>query len=294
MTRKKIAHALLFPHIALLLLFLPLAAASLAYGFCFLAQTDPIRIASYVFSFYTLTVWCVRIPRIIRFFRDFGKNNRYASRYLNDAHLRTKITLSLSILYNGAYAALQLGLGIRHHAFWFYSLSAYYFSLALMRFFLARHLLRYSPGEVLHTELKCYGICGRLFLFLNLALSVMIFGMIWENRTVRHHEITTIAIATYTFTALTLAILNVIRYRKYQSPVFSASKAISLCSACVSLLTLEASMLVTFGEDTMTDSTRRLFLSLSGGAISVFIVAMAVYMIVKSNQRIKNPENQHG
>ena len=42
--------------------------------------------------------------------------------------------------------------------------------------------------------------------------------------------------AAYTFTALTLAIVNAVRYRKYGSPAYSAAKAISLASATLGLL----------------------------------------------------------
>ena len=111
--------------------------------------------------------------------------------------------------------------------------------------------------------------------------------MVYWNRTFNHHEITTIALAAFTFTSLTLAIISNIKYRKYNSPVYSASKAISLASACVSMLTLESTMLTTFGDGTMTLTGRRILLGLSGGVISVFIIAMAIYMIVQANKKIK-------
>ena len=100
--------------------------------------------------------------------------------------------------------------------------------------------------------------------------------------------ITAIAMAAYTFTALTTAIVNVIQYRKYNSPVFSASKAISLASACVSMLTLESTLLTAFGNGTMTLTGRRILLGISGGVISAFIIAMAVYMIRQANEKIKD------
>ena len=136
-------------------------------------------------------------------------------------------------------------------------------------------------------ELRKYRACGIVFLVMNLALALMIFFMVYWNRTFHHHEITTIAMAAYTFTSLTLAIINTVKYRKYNSPVYSASKAISLASACVSMLTLESTMLTTFGEGTVDLAGRRLFLGLSGGAISVLIIAMAVYMIVQGTKKIK-------
>ena len=83
-----------------------------------------------------------------------------------------------------------------------------------------------------------------------------------------------------------MAIVNVVKYRKYKSPVYSASKAISLAAACVSMLTLESTMLTTFGDGTMDMTTRRIMLGATGGVISVFIIVMAIYMIVQSNKKI--------
>lgn len=94
--------------------------------------------------------------------------------------------------------------------------------------------------------------------------------------------------AAYTFTAFTMAIINMVKYRKYNSPVYSASKAISLASACVSMLTLEATMLTTFGAGTMGTITRKIFLGCTGGVISVFVVVMAIYMIRQSSKKLKD------
>ena len=135
-------------------------------------------------------------------------------------------------------------------------------------------------------ELKKYRSCGIVFLIMNLSIALIIFFMVYWNRTFVHHEITTIALAAYTFTSLTLAIVSVFKYRKYKSPVYSASKMISLASAFVSILTLESTMLTTFGGE-MELLTRRLFLGLSGGGVSVFIIVMAIYMIASGTKKLK-------
>ena len=136
-------------------------------------------------------------------------------------------------------------------------------------------------------ELIKYRACGWVFLTMNLVLSVMVFFMIYWNRTFEHDEITTITMAAYTFTSLTVAIINVIKYRKYDSPIYSASKAISLAAASVSILTLESTMLTTFGGETMDAFTQKLMLGLTGGAIAAFIIGMAIYMIHQSTKRLK-------
>lgn len=284
---KKLGKALLFPHIAIMIILIPIATVFLVYSMVFLGTESVAAIISYVLSAYTLTIWCFKIPYLIRFFKTFKDENKYARIWQDDHRLRVNVSLYGTLIYNTAYALLQLGMGFWHHTFWFYSLAGYYISLAVMRFFLVRHTSKHKPGEKMLDELIKYRACGVVFLVMNLALALMIFFMVYWNRTFNHHEITTITLAAYTFTSLTLAIINTVKYRKYNSPVYSASKAISLASACVSMLTLESTMLTTFGDGTMSLTGRRILLGLSGGVISVFIIAMAIYMIVQANKKIK-------
>ena len=119
----------------------------------------------------------------------------------------------------------------------------------------------------------------------------MIFFMVCWNRTFQHHEIVTITMAAYTFTSFTKAIINVVKYSGLGSPVYSASKAVSFASACVSMLTLESTMLTTFGDGTMTLARRQMLLGVSGGAVSAVVIAMAVYMIVWGTKRLKLEKN---
>jgi hypothetical protein len=121
---------------------------------------------------------------------------------------------------------------------------------------------------------------------MNLALAVIIVFIVVWNRTFYYHEITTITLAAYTFTTFTFAIINIIRYRKYESPVYSTAKAISLIAASVSMLTLETAMLTTFstGNDA---GFRQLMLSLTGAAVTVFAITMAVLIIVRGNKKLK-------
>ena len=287
MDLKKLGKALLFPHIAIMILLVPIATVLLVGSMVFIGTESLVAIVSYVVAAYTLTVWCFKIPYLINFFKTFKNENKYARRWQDDTRLRVNVSLYGSVAWNALYGIFQLWLGFYHHTFWFYSLGAYYICLGVMRFFLARHTTRYAPGERMQAELKKYRACGIVFLVMNLALALIIFFMVYWNRTFEHHMITAIAMAAYTFTALTTAIINVIKYRKYNSPVFSASKAISLSAALVSMLTLESTMLTTFGDGTMTVVAQKWMLGATGGAISVLIVAAAIYMIVVGTNKLK-------
>ena len=293
---KKIGKALLFPHIAIMIILVPVATVLLVGSMVFVGTESVIAYISYVLAAYTLTVWCFKIPYLIKFFKTFKNENKYARRWQDDTRLRVNMSLYGSLAWNALYGILQLWLGFYHHTFWFYSLGAYYICLGVMRFFLVRHTTRYAPGERMQSELKKYRACGIVFLVMNLALALIIFFMVYWNRTFEHHMITAIAMAAYTFTALTTAIVNVIKYRKYNSPVFSASKAISLAAALVSMLTLESTMLTTFGDGTMTVMAQKWMLGATGGAISVLIVATAIYMIVTGTKKLKQlkTEDENG
>jgi hypothetical protein len=284
---KKIAKKLLYPHSIVLLLLLPVATVFLVCSMLFLGTENPFSIVSYVLAAYTLTIWCCRVPHIIHFVRTFRSENKYARRWFEDTRFRMNITLFASLIYNSVYGLFQIWLGIYHHTFWFTSLGTYYICLAIMRFFLSNHIRKYSVGEKMQTELYKYRACGWIFLLMNLALSLVVFFMLYWNRTFQHHMITAIAMAAYTFTSFVFAIINVVKYRRYNSPVYSATKAISFASACVSMLTLTSTMLTTFDDGTMGTIDKKWILGCTGVAVLAIVVAMAIRMIVKATKQLK-------
>lgn len=284
---KTILRKLLFPHMALLIVLVPIAAALLIYAFVFENAHPAVVYGSYFLSAYALTIVCVRAPAIIRKGKTFKEENKYVYRYLTDAHLRVKISLYTSLALNTAYAIFQLGLGFYHASVWFYSLAVYYVLLAVMRYFLLKETVKGKLGVNLLKELLLYRFCGVLLLVMNLALAVIVFYIAWQNRGFEHHPITTIAMAAYTFATLTKAIINVVKYRKYQSSVMSASKVISLVTACVSMLTLETAMLTAFGEQD-DPAFRQTMTALTGAAVCLFVLFMAIYMIVRATKGIQS------
>lgn len=278
----KILKNVLTPPLYILLPLIPVAAVLLIWSMLNLSDNAPMCIFSYTLSAYALTALCFRAPGMIMFFRNLCLKNKYINKFFTDMRFRFNVMTFINVMWNGSYAALQLGMGFYHKSFWFFSLSGYYITLALMRFALFSHLSKHIPGDKIEIEFKRYRYCGFVLLFTNLALSVIMIYMIKENKAFYHNEITTIAIAAYTFTSMTVSIYNIIRHRNSSSPVISASKIISLVAASVSMLTLEQTMLTTFGKDNMTFQEKRIFLSVSGGFVSLLIITMSIYMIIRS------------
>lgn len=283
---KKLLHTLLFLPIPIVLMLIPFATAMLLYAFLY-EDANPIAVyASYFLSAYTLTVACIQAPRLIRKIAAFKRENKYVSLYTSDAHLRIKLSLYGTVAMNTLYALMQLFSGFYFHSVWFYALAGYYALLAVMRFFLLRDTLRVQPGTALIPEYKRYRFCGIMLLLMNLTLAVIVFYIVRQNRGFEYHYIHTIALAAYTFTLMAMAIKNVIKYRRFGSPVMSAAKAISLASALVSMLSLETAMLTAFGEEN-TPEFRQIMTASTGGGVCVIVLTMAVYMIIRSTFAIK-------
>jgi hypothetical protein len=283
---KNLGLKLLFPHISVLILLTPISVAFLVLSLIYFDSTNILAIVSYLLSFYVLLAICFRMPKIIKFFKELKRNNKYLSKYFSDVNIRINISLYGSLIWNTAFAIFQLFLGFSQNSLWFYSMFAYYVILAVMRFFLVRHTRTYKPAEERDIELKRYRFCGWLLLVMNLALSVIITIVSLGGKEIKYHMITTIAIAAYTFFTFTFAIINIVRYKKYNSPVYSAAKMISLIAASVSMFTLETAMLTVFGG-AETESFSKWMLPLTGAVVMVFAITIAIYMIVNSFKQLK-------
>lgn len=290
---KKIVNKLLFPHMALVLVLFPVSMALLICSMVFLGTESVLSYVSYMFSFYSLTIVCLRIPQIIEFIKKYKNSNKLLVRYQNDINFRINLSLYLSLVLNIAYSIFQLCLGLYHKSFWFISMSVYYVLLSLMRFYLVNHTKKNKPGENLLIEYKRYNICGWVMLLMNLIVTAIIFFIIYFDRTFYHHQITTIALAAYTFLTFSLSIYNFIKYRKFNSPVYSAAKSINLVAACVSMMTLTTTMLTTFGGEDVVEY-KKLLLTMVGVVVSLFILTISIQIIIftsKNLKKLKEPNN---
>lgn len=241
---------------------------------------------AYAASAYALTVVCVRIPDLIHFFKRIKSENAFLVRYFSDVNYRTRLSLIISLVINTAYTLFQLGLGILHGSAWYYSLFAYYALLVIMRGFLLSSMKWAGDGEKLKLEWFLYRLVAMLLIPMTLALAgVMVFVTGFGRGTV-HHEITTIAMAAYTFYAFTHSIISSVKIKRHGSPALSSTKIVGLVSAMVSMLTLETAMLGAFGDEE-TAVMQPILTGATGAAILITIITIAVLMLIKVSKEIK-------
>ncbi len=215
-----------------------------------------------------------------------------AERISGDEHLRTEISLYPSITMNFLMALIQLASGITYNSLWFYSLAGYYFFLVLIRFLVLNCEVSTKEARDVIVEFRRYKLCGILLIPMNVLLAVIVFLIVIDDQGFSYDSaIYTIGAGLMTFIFTGAAITNVIRYRKYNSPVLSAAKAISLIAAFVSMLSLETSLFAAFGE-AESETVRRIVTSISGSAVLLTTLSMSVYMIKHADYSIAALEEE--
>ena len=92
--------------------------------------------------------------------------------------------------------------------------------------------------------------------------------------------------ALYTFYALTMSIVDIVKYRKMGSPVMSTAKIVSLSAALVSMLNLETAMFAQFGAE-MSPENQQIFIILTGAGISITVITLSAILIVRATKEIR-------
>ena len=111
--------------------------------------------------------------------------------------------------------------------------------------------------------------------------------MVYFHRGFDYQGILIYVMALYTFYITTTAIIDMVKYKKYGSPVMTMSKVIKMAAALMSMLSLETAMFSQFGGD-MSLEGQRIMIMATGAGIAVIVVAMAIYMIVRTTKEIRS------
>ena len=212
--------------------------------------------------------------------------NKYANRYLTDAAFKTHVSLYRSLAVNLLYAAVNGVSAVVYSTSWFAIFAIYYCILAVMRFLLVRYVNHNAIGKSRLGEWKRSRLCAILLMSVNLALSGAVLMMIYFERGFAYQGFLIYVMAMYTFYITTAAVIDIVRYRKYKSPIMTTSTVIKLAAALFSMLSLETAMFSQFGGDSSPE-VRRTMIVATGAGISVIVVTMAGYLIIRATKEIK-------
>lgn len=201
------------------------------------------------------------------------------ARFVTERRYRMVVTAGLGFLLNLTYALYHGALGIMDGSVWFMTMCAYYIILSTMRFSAVLCERRSGQTPSVDTEYFVMRLSGVLLVGLSIVLSGVVCISLSRNIAAKHGEIVMIAIAAYTFYKLTMAVIRAVRQRRDPSPLLAVIRNIGYADVAASVLTLQRSMLVSFQG--MSAWETRLMNALTGAAVSLFVAALGIAMIIR-------------
>lgn len=176
---------------------------------------------------------------------------------------------------NFVYALGNCVIGFSSHSWWFITVGAYYAVLAMARFSVLQ-VKRKAKGDY-DIEIFARRITGILLIVLSFCIvGVNILSALKERGTA-HHEIIMITIATYTFSKITMAIIGMVKTNHTPSPALKTLRNLSLADACVSVYTMQRSMLQSFPG---MDASGILLLNIfTGTAVWITVLLLGINLI---------------
>ena len=199
-----------------------------------------------------------------------------------------------SLVFNAVYAFGNCTIGFITHSWWFITVGAYYTVLAITRVSVLQ--VKRKASDNYDTELFARRITGILLVVLSFCIVGVNIMSAVKDRGTTFHEIVMITIAAYTFTKITVSIIGMMKAKRSASPVLKTLRNISLADACVSIYTMQRSMLVSFPG---MEAAEILLLNIfTGTAVWIIVLLLGINLIggkytdmakskiVKANEKI--------
>ncbi len=206
------------------------------------------------------------------------KSTALGRRYIKDRRYRIIFKATVGLIFNFIFAFYNGILGALSSSYIFAASCIYYLLLSLMRF----SAVISRNGRDPENERQTVTAMGIMLIVLSVVFHIMVIVSMKHRTMARYGTITMIAIATFTFTKITAAAVTAIKHKKDASRLIKAINAIRYSEVAVSLLTMQQSMLVSFGEG--GDSNDVILNACTGAAVCFFIMALGI-ITLKSARR---------
>lgn len=285
---ERLLKKLLFPPspwgIILGVIFTLISVALLAAGI----SESPVAYVSDALGLYGL--WLLIFYVIVPFIKRASiwlRKNPMIDRYYTDTVFHARVILYSGLLLNICYASFKFAVGIWYDSVWFRAIGIYYIVLCGIKFIMVKYDMRArkNPEDKLLHEWSVYRTVGWLLFLLNLAPTGMIILVVWHGNSYTYPGFIIFAVAFYAFYRMVIAIVRLTKDKGNVTPIFAAAKKIDLIFAATAIFTLQTAMLSTFGTEDSSFSTN--INLISGGAVSLVVIGVAIYMLIQARRNIK-------
>ena len=188
---------------------------------------------------------------------------------------RMQKTTLVSLVFNILYCVYHIVFGAVTASWWFLTIGIYYAVLSIIRFVVLRHkgnnrlLVRFT---------------GAMLIVLSVSLVGTVILAFVKDRGTVFPLIAMLAIATYTFTKITLATIKWIKARRSTSAKRLTLRNISFANAFVSIYSLQRSMLVSF--EGMTKTEIRIMNLVTGSAVCIIVFLLGLNLFRSKTDRV--------
>lgn len=197
-----------------------------------------------------------------------------------------------SLIINLSYSIYNMLLGILQTSIWFLTMGVYYAILSIMRMIAIRDEYRQDKKTQMPKEISIMRTTGIMFFLLTFTLTGSICLSLKYDLAKSYGTITMITIATYTFPKIVIAVINLIKAKKHDSPLITTIRNISISDALVSMLSMQMSMFATFGKEEAEKS--HTMNVITGAGVCFCIVLIGLSMVLNSKKMNKNITEKTG
>lgn len=220
------------------------------------------------------------------------EKSKFINKLYTDKFFRTLIATCFSLFLGLCFVGYNAFAGIYYHSIWHGSIAVYYIFLVIIRFILLISEYNIAKDKTLsyleinEKRLKSFKIEGILLICLNIALIAPITLLATSQKIVNLPFWIAIANASYTFYKVSACIYSFIKSRKNSNLSIKGIKNLNLTSACISLLSLENTMIITFQKD--FNNSMEILMIVSSFACLLITIGIAISTLITSKNAQKN------
>ena len=248
----------------------------------------------YAMSFYSLVIIVLDVININKKIRNNIKNKLYKnedkviSKFFIDYKFKGRVIILKGLIVDFVYGLFKLISGIIYSSTWFITLAIYHLILGVLRLYLYENYKKDKENILLESRNAL--ITYITIMLLNIPLIGIIILMILSKPSTNYPEIFVYFTASYAFYIFTISIINIIKYKKIDSPILSCSKVICFITALISILSLQSTLISAFGNDL---NFKLLMNSMFGIFVILLVFIICIISIIDiNNERKKYLKNE--
>lgn len=256
---------------------------------------NPFVYLMYVFSVLALIYLMVvviylknNIKRYLKYWVYFSyRRKKNVRKFIRNYSYRTIITSIFPTIFSIAYGIFNTVLAVKTKSQWLGSIGAYYLILALTRsnniYANYKISLLEDKKEKINQQLHLYRNNGFFLIVLNISFGAAVFQMLFDKQGYPIIGYFIYIALFYTLYKIYRTISHIYRAKNNHNFGVQCVRNLNFVDALVALVGLQTSLFISFGNGYDAAIPN----AITGFIVVFFIIALGVYMVIKSNYELK-------